>query len=75
MGVPFLNVGPVLLVLGTNLVDAALGSGSSALTLLWHCRKTDHVGPPLHLFFCLPLPLLTLQLPDFGLVMIDHGIV
>ena len=51
VGVPFLSVGPVLLVLGTNLVDAALGSGSLALTLLWHCRKAGHVSSPLHLFF------------------------
>ena len=65
---PFLSVGPVLLVLGTNLVDAALGSGSLALTLLWHCRKAGHVSSPLHLFFCLLLPLLTLQLLDLGLV-------
>ena len=68
VGVPFLSVGLVLLVLGTNLVDAALGSGSLALTLLWHCRKADHAGSPLHIFFCLLLPLLTLQLLDLGSV-------
>ncbi len=52
-------------------VDAALGSGSLELTLLWHCRKADQVSSPLHLFFCLLLPLLTLQLLDLGLVMFD----
>ena len=27
-----------------------MGLGSLALTLLWHCRKADHVGSPLHPF-------------------------
>ena len=46
-----------------------------ALTLLGHCRKAGHVGSPLHLFLCLLLPLLTLQLPDLGLVVFEPGTV
>ena len=75
MGVPFLSVGLVMLVLGTDLEMLPWAREDLALTLLWHCRKADHVGSPLHLFFCLLLPLLTLQLPDLGLVMIDPGTV
>ena len=46
--------------------DAAFGSGSSSLTLLWLSRGAGHVGLPLHLFH-FPLPLLDPLLPDFGL--------
>ena len=68
MGVPFLSVGPVLLVLGTSLLMLPWAWEVLALTLLWHCRKAGHVSSPLHLFFCLLLLLLTLQLLDLGLV-------
>ena len=71
MGVPFFECGAGVVGPRDESVDAALGSGSLELTLLWHCRKSDHVSSPLHLFFCLLLPLLTLQLLDLGLVMFD----
>ena len=68
VGVPFFECGAGVVGPRDESVDAALGSGSLALTLLWHCRKAGHVSSPLHLFFCLLLPLLTLQLLDLGLV-------
>ena len=75
VGVPFFECGAGVVGPRDESVDAALGSGSLALTLLWHCWKADHVGSPLHLFYFLLLPLLTLQLPDLSLVKFDPGTV
>ena len=51
VGVPFFECGAGFVGPRDESGDAALGSGSLALTLLWHCRKAGHVSSPLHLFF------------------------